>query len=335
MDQTTVGLRDAVKIIKIRRGFIVSMILGSVALALLISFLIPPTYEAETSLRVKQSKGLANSLLGELPTGSFNAKELMLTYAEILKSRAVVQAVIDKMQYGKDEIPEYEDMVRRITTLPMKDTEILRIKVEAASPEEAQLLANTVVGAFYERLVALVRTDQVAVRNFIGERVAESRISLDKEAKALEQYKLERNVLAPADEIEAMVARSISSNKLTAESDVLVAQEIYIMLAKRYEEARISEVMQPTDVQIIDTAIAPVKPIWPKKILNVIIGILIGATTGIGLVFYQEYTNRTINTVEDAKQYIKLPVLGSIPDFDSVVIRPNHRPKHYREYLAG
>ena len=69
--------------------------------------------------------------------------------------------------------------------------------------------------------------------------------------------------------------------------DANVAQEIYIMLAKRYEEARISEVMQPTDIQVIDVAVAPDpdKPIKPNKKVNILIAGLLGLCVGTGLAF--------------------------------------------------
>ena len=480
MDETTIDLKDIVGTIKKRRNLIGNVILGSVALALLSNFLISPTYEAETSLRVKQSKGLANSLLTELPTGSsFNAKQLMLTYAEILKSRTVVQAVIDKTAFGTEEIPKYENMVTRITTLPAADTEILKIKVKGKSPIEAQLLANTLVETFNNRLVYLVRAEQSAVRDFIGDRVKESRLEVDKAESALEQYKREQKILTPTDETRAMVDRLTDIKKLTAENtvnaavaqaklntvrqqlgqenpglvadspliqqykgkladlevelvgvsqnygnkhprvlalsasvtetkeklnaelarvihaetpslniihqgllqtriqaeaeiaaataqrdaigrvmsqgeqelkalpakeqgisrlmrDSLVAQEIYIMLAKRYEEARISEVMQPTDVQVIDVAISPENPIAPKKMQNVLIAMLLGAMVGTGVAFYQEYANRTINTAKEAKQCLGLPILGSIPDFDSNTSSTRYGPlSRIKDKLAG
>jgi len=99
--------------------------------------------------------------------------------------------------------------------------------------------------------------------------------------------------------------------------DATVAQEIYVMLAKRHEEARISEVMQPTDVQVIDVAAIPVKPISPKKTFNVIIAAALGLFIGLGLAFISEYMNRTVKSVEDVRDYLNLPVLGSIPHFDS------------------
>lgn len=461
MEETTLDLRDIIKTLKKRRKLIANTFLLFVITAVVISFLIPPTYEAETTIRIKQPKGLANSLLGDLPTGNpMGTKQQMSTYAEILKSRTVVQQMIDKTQADKEEPPTYEEMLKRITTQPVKDTEILNVKVQAKSQEEAQNVANTLVQVFLERLTDLVRSEQSKVREFIGGRMQESKQELEKAENLLQKYKYEQKIVSPSDESKAMIdklstidklaadnkvalasaqakmnsanqqlgqqkpgfiadspliqqykakladlevqlvslsqkytskhpdvialqagisetntklneeisrvvnaeapsmnpihqgllqsqlqaeaeiavctARQQAINKILAEGeqqivklpakeqglvkvmrDANVAQEIYIMLAKRYEEARISEVMEPTDVQIIDKAIIPEKPIKPKKLLNTVIAAILGIFVGIGLAFLSEYMNKTIRTAEDVKQYLDLPVLGSIPDFNS------------------
>lgn len=460
MDQTTMSLREIVKTLKKRRSLILNITFGTIILAIVINFLIPPIYEAETNLRVKQSKGLANSLLTESVNSTQTIQQLMPTYIEILKSRTVVQLVIDKTQSGKQNVPRYEDMVKRITTQPVKDTEILKIKVKARSPEEAQLVANTLVETFTDRLTNLVRSEQAAVREFIGQRAQESRAELDKAETALEQYKRNEKVLVPTDETKAILERMNYFKKLVAENavnsavaqakyntaqqelsaekpgfiadssliqqykgkladlevelvglsqnygenhpriqvlkasitetrqklndetarvinveapslnpihqgllqsriqaeaeiaagmaqrgaieqamsqgeqeltslpakeqgftrlmrDAMVAQEIYVMLAKRYEESRISEFMQPTDVQVIDVAVAPEQPVAQRKGINLLIGMMLGLFAGVGTAMFLEYYNCTIRNSYDAKQLLNLPVLGTVPDFNT------------------
>jgi len=461
VEETTIDLKEIIKTIKKRRILIRNVFAVMVIAAVVVSFLIPPTYEAETTLRVKQPKGLADSLLADLPIGSSgDTKQLMNTYAEIIKSRTVVEAVIVKTQADKEEMPDYGEMLKRITTLPVKDSELLKIKVTAKSAEEAQLVANTLVDTFTERMTLLVRSEHSEVRKFIGERMVESKKELEKAENLLEKYKTDENIAAPTEETKAIVERLSSISKLSAENtvalasaqakvssankelaeekpgfvadspliqqykgkladlevqlvtlsqnfsekhpqvmstraaiietkaklnvesarvlnaeapsmnpihlgllqgkieaeadiaaasaqkeaigkivadgekelnklpakeqglvrvmrDATVAQEIYVMLAKRHEEARISEVMQPTDVQVIDVAAIPVKPISPKKTFNVIIAAALGLFIGLGLAFMSEYMNRTVKSVEDVRDYLNLPVLGSIPHFDS------------------
>ena len=461
MEETTIDLKDILKTIKKRGKLIGSIFCVAIILAIVVSLLIAPTYEGETNLRVKQPKGLADSLLGDLPIGNASAtKQLMSTYAEILKSRTVVQVVIDATQSEKEQVPTYEQMLKRITTLPVKDTEILKVKVTAPSPEEAKLVTNKLVDTFNDRMTYLVRSEQATIREFIGERLKESKKELEQAETLLGDYKRAQKIVAPDIETKAMVDKFATIDKLAAENtvatasaqaslgttrqqlsmekpgfvadspliqqykakladlevklvslagnytdkhpetmatqaaitetkgklsqeislvisanapsmnpihqgliqsqiqseveiaartaqkqaiqnilntsqqelgklpakeqglakvmrDAAVNQEIYIMLAKRHEEARISEVMQPTDVQVIDVAIEPDKPISPKKTLNVVIAAILGLFIGLAVAFILEYMNKTVKTAEDVQRYLDLPVLGAIPDFDS------------------
>ena len=99
--------------------------------------------------------------------------------------------------------------------------------------------------------------------------------------------------------------------------DAKVTEQMYIMMAQRYEEARINEVMTPRDVQVVDDAELPIIPISPKKFLNVSIAALLGLFVGLGLAFMLEYLRRTIRTTDDVEHYLKLPVLGQIPNYNA------------------
>lgn len=470
MHEFTLDLRHFWKTLRKRRGLIGKIFAAFVIVAAIISLLIPPTYEGELLLRVKQSKGLANSLLGDIAGGSPMAtKQLMSTYAEILKSRMVVEQTIETNKIGLDpdkpkkKMTKYESFVGRITTQPVRDTEILRVKVTAPSATEAQVWTNSLVDHFLGRITTLAREEHSVVREFVGERLKEARRELERSEGALAEYKLTQKIAAPADETKAIVERLSSVTKLAAENEValaaaqgklanarrqlggqspgfladgpliqqykaklaelelelaklrqlytdkhprvltvqasiaetklrlgnevsrivnaespaanpihvgllqariqaeaelaaasaqrealgkvmadgeaelaklpskeqgmarvmrdaMVAQEIYSMLAKRFEEARISEVMQPTDAQVVNPAVEPDRPIRPRKALNVAIAALLGLFAGVGAAFALEFMNRTIRTADDVKEYLDLPVLGAIPHFDSEMV---------------
>ncbi|MEN6566324.1 MAG: GumC family protein [Veillonellales bacterium] len=459
MEESKLDLQNMIKIVKRRRKLIVGIFAGITLCAAAVSFSMPSVYESETTFRVKQPNGLASSLVVDMPIKNPGAAVPLLTYAEILRSRTVVQDVIEKTQAVNGKTLDYNSMLNRITTQPVKDTEILRVKVTASSPEEAQFIAQTLTESFNSKLTEWSRSEQAAVRKFIGERLTQSQIELEKAEIALQDYKSANKLTDPGTETKALVDTLSTINKLAADSavaqaaaqgklanaqqelagenpgfiadnpliqqyktklsdlevqlvgltlkytpnhptviatqaaiqetqkrlndeaasvvnaeapsmnpihqlllqsritaeaeiaaasaqqgaidrivnqnqqelgkmpmkerglakvmrDATVAQEIYIMLAKRYEEARISEVMQPTDLQLIDSATRPDRPISPNKVKIIVIGALLGLFTGIGLALLTEYLNQSIRTADDVKRYFNLPVLGSIPHFD-------------------
>lgn len=111
---------------------------------------------------------------------------------------------------------------------------------------------------------------------------------------------------------------------LRVKRDADVAQEIYVMLAKRLEEAKVAEVMVPNEVQVIDEATLPERPIKPRKLLTLVIAAILGILSGSGYAVAKALMYRKIRSSEDVEQYLQLPVLGSIPDADSLK-EPDHK----------
>ena len=100
--------------------------------------------------------------------------------------------------------------------------------------------------------------------------------------------------------------------------DLQVANEIYVMLAKRLEESKVAEVMQPNNVQVVDTPTLPEKPVAPRKGRTLILAALFGLLLSGGYTVVMEIMNRTIRTEDDVKHYLDLPVMGAIPDEESM-----------------
>ena len=100
--------------------------------------------------------------------------------------------------------------------------------------------------------------------------------------------------------------------------DAQVASELYIMLAKRLEESKVAEVMVPTNVQIVDEPTMPERPIAPRKGRTLAMAALLGLLLSSGYVVVMELMNRTIRTEDDVKNYLALPVMGAIPDEESM-----------------
>jgi uncharacterized protein involved in exopolysaccharide biosynthesis len=93
-------------------------------------------------------------------------------------------------------------------------------------------------------------------------------------------------------------------------------REIYSMLLKQREDARLSlaKLEKGVKIKVISPAVVPTSPIKPKKILNIILAILLGLFGGLGLAFFIEYFDHTINTPDDLEKYIGINALGSIPE---------------------
>ena len=89
----------------------------------------------------------------------------------------------------------------------------------------------------------------------------------------------------------------------------------YKTYLEKVEEALISDDLnrlKMTNISVIQTAIAPAKPVKPKKALNIVLGIILGALSGLGLAFFKEYTAQSLSTPESVERRLGLPVLATV-----------------------
>jgi len=92
------------------------------------------------------------------------------------------------------------------------------------------------------------------------------------------------------------------------------------VLSKRKSETDVSSRLRGLDalnVWIVDRANLPLKPTFPDKQKNILIGILVGLAGGLGLALGLEYLNHTVKTSKDLTNSVGVPTLGVIPAFDA------------------
>lgn len=86
-------------------------------------------------------------------------------------------------------------------------------------------------------------------------------------------------------------------------------------LAKEFSR-RVIEIMKVDNVNIVDPAIVPAKPIKPRLVLNMVAAGIFGLIAAVLLIFLLEQLDTTIKTKEEAERLLDLPVLGVIPRSD-------------------
>ncbi len=143
-----------------------------------------------------------------------------------------------------------------------------------------------------------------------------SLINLEVELMALQSREQAlRSLVADSEaELTSLPAKELELARLMREAQVL--EELYIMLMKRNEETRIAEAMQTADVQVIDRAVLPERPVKPRIKLNIAIAGVLGLFIGVGLAFLLDFMDTSIKTKDEVEEILGLPVLGQIPDFD-------------------
>lgn len=95
--------------------------------------------------------------------------------------------------------------------------------------------------------------------------------------------------------------------------NVEIANSLYTEFLQRTSQAKITEHEQHNTLKMIDPPQVPVSPVAPNRPRTILIGFLMSLLAGVGLVFFLEYLDNTVKTVEDVSRFTQLPALSVIP----------------------
>ncbi|HBQ6263278.1 TPA: polysaccharide biosynthesis tyrosine autokinase [Klebsiella pneumoniae] len=105
---------------------------------------------------------------------------------------------------------------------------------------------------------------------------------------------------------------STQQEVLRLSRDVESGRAVYLQLLSRQQELNIAKSSAIGNVRIIDNAITEPKPVKPKKILVIALGIIIGLFFSVGFVFVRVFLRRGIESPEQLEE-MGINVYASIP----------------------
>ncbi len=123
----------------------------------LVSQRTPPVYEASATLIVTVHGSVADPLQGLIPD---QRDSLVKTFQELLLKRPVLDAVIADLGLSTDA----DALFKRLSITQVRDTQILKLTAQDASPDLAAAIANGTVAAFNRQAGALLANPIAANR---------------------------------------------------------------------------------------------------------------------------------------------------------------------------
>jgi capsular polysaccharide biosynthesis protein len=158
--ESTTSLTDVLAVLRRRFWIVLLVVFVAVSLAALLSYIVlPPIYQADTSLIVNEHPGVAPGTgvdYGQIETN----RSLAVTYARIIASRAILQDTIDTLG-----LPETIRQLTDMTTVQVQgQTEIIAVRVSDKSAARAAIIANAIAASFIAQLPSLVnRVENVSI----------------------------------------------------------------------------------------------------------------------------------------------------------------------------
>lgn len=95
--------------------------------------------------------------------------------------------------------------------------------------------------------------------------------------------------------------------------DVEVKQQLYTALLNTYQTLNVAKAGEIGNVRIVDTAIEPVKPIKPKKLIILVLSIFVGGFIGVMLALLRKMLRTGIKDSTQIENEFDLPVYATVP----------------------
>ena len=250
-----------------------------------------PIYQASTKLLINQSASASQLSPGYQDI--LTSQQLARTYANLLADGPVVEGMAQRLGLPTDQ-RSIARLQSGITVAPIRDTQLLEVKVEGADPTLIARIANTLPEVFIDRNQQLQ----------MG-RVGGLKTSLEKEiANVQDDIARAQSGLAgnPDDAQRQRLETSLAQYRTTLSS-----------LANNYNQIRIAEAQATNNVVIAKPAVAPLSPIRPRTVTNVLLALIVGGMLAVGAAFLVEYLDDTVKSPDDVTRVTGLSTFYLLP----------------------
>ena len=194
-------------------------------LAMIISFIIPPTFESNTLVQTNKANkqdisGAAAAMLGV----SGSASSPTMSYIEMMKSRAVLEPIMDQLE---DITPEEREKMTadkfaksNLEISNVKGTNLINVVGKGRTPEEAQMISANVVENFLKMMTEMNQSSQSFMVKFLNERIDTAKQESDAASAKLEAFSREHKVYVPDEQAKAAIERTALYDKAISEFQV-------------------------------------------------------------------------------------------------------------------
>jgi non-specific protein-tyrosine kinase len=189
------------------------------------------------------------------------------------------------------------DLRRAIFVEPVRDTQLIEIRVEDTDPVRGAQIANALVTVFAQQNQALQAARYADVKDSLSMQLNELTQKISSDSSALQ---------AVSDDIASKAERDRLETILTQD------RQTYAYLLQTYEQVRLAEAQSTSNVIQAEPATVPERPIRPRTLQNTILAAMFGLVFSVGVVLLIETLDDSVKGPADVTRSCNLPVLGVI-----------------------
>lgn len=214
-NDNTIDLRKLFSVMGEQKKVIIPIIVICTVIAIIVAFVLPKSYQSNTLVRIKSSGGSNLSGYAAMAAGfgidvGGSSSASPENYIELMKSREVIQPIIDglDMDEEKKEKMTTDGFIKsNLEITNTKKTDLINITAYGKTPEEAQMISQSVADNFLTLMTKLNKEGNSSTINFLNDRMAIAKEEMETAENKLQAYQQEKGIYSPDDQAKALIDR--------------------------------------------------------------------------------------------------------------------------------
>lgn len=221
--EESIDLGKLWQVTKEHKKVVGGIIVGCTAIATITAFVLPKQYESTTLVQTRDANksmgGQAAAAMAALGVGG-GASSSTNNYMELMKSRTVLDPIIDELYEGKDPEKKPDAAGFAKSNLDIKNTKgtnLITVTAKGKTPEEAQQISKEVVDNFLTMQTNNSQQTQSLLVQFLNGRIEEAKQDSDDAAQKFADFSREHKLYSPDDQLKAAITQVSAYDKSIAD----------------------------------------------------------------------------------------------------------------------
>ena len=214
-NEETIDLRKLFSIMGEQKKVIIPIIVICTVLAIIVAFVLPKSYQSNTLVRIKSFNNSAMSSMVAMAAGfgidvGGSSSASPENYMELMKSREVLEPIMEQVDMPEEDKEELttEDFIKKYLEITnTKKTDLINIAAYGKTPEEAQMISQSVADNFLTLMTKLNKEGNSSAINFLNDRMAIAKEEMETAENKLQAYQQEKGIYSPDDQAKALIDR--------------------------------------------------------------------------------------------------------------------------------
>lgn len=254
-NEETIDLRKLLAIAGEKKKILIAIVAVCTILAIILAFVLPKSYQSTTLVKVKGVSsnvsgyaGIATSM-GIDVGGSSASPE---NYMELMKSREVLEPImsqVDLPDEDKEKLTTETFIKKYLEITNTKNTDLINIAAYGKTPEEAQMISQSVADNFLTLMTKLNKEDNSTTLKFLNDRMTIAKEEMETTENKLAAYQQEKGIYSPSDQDRLLI------NQLNS-YDTAIAQTRASIEANNAKLANVNAQLSEQNAALADTNVA-------------------------------------------------------------------------------